>query len=193
MSAVEVLSRNWGWVVLRGLATLLFGVLAFVAPGLSLFGVMILFALYAVAEGLASVVAAINRALISEERWGSLLVSGVVSLLAGAIALIWPAMTALILVFIIALRAIVTGILDIMTAIRIRHVVTGEWMMALAGVMSILFGVVLIMQPGVGALGLIYVIGGWAVLFGALMVALGVKLRSLRPHQPASRYRPVMP
>jgi uncharacterized membrane protein HdeD (DUF308 family) len=169
--------KNWWSFVLRGLAAIVFGILTFVLPGLTLSAIILLFAAYALVEGVMNVIGAI-RGIRSEKRALLLLVQGLVSIAAGVIALAAPGLTAIALLYVIAFWAIVTGCIEIAAAIRLRKEVEGEWMLGLGGVLSILFGVLLIASPGLGALVMVYQIGLYAVVFGGIQIALGLRLRS---------------
>lgn len=174
---VDVLVRNWWVVALRGLAALLFGVLAFARPAASIAALIILFGCYALINGILTAFAAIaNRH--GEPQWVSMLVGGLLSIAVGILTFMMPGMTALALLYIIAAWAVVTGLAEIATAIRLRRVITGEWMLLLAGALSVLFGVVLVVRPGVGALAVLFWIGGYAILIGVLLLAVAFRLRS---------------
>jgi uncharacterized membrane protein HdeD (DUF308 family) len=173
----DILSDNWWAVALRGLAALLFGVLTLLAPGISLAVLVLLFGAYALADGVLAIVTAIRRRGTTE-RWWVLLLEGIAGVAVGLFTLFVPGLTALALLFLIAARAIVTGVLQIVAAIRLRKVITGEWLLALGGVLSVVFGVLLVLFPGVGALAVILWIGAFSLVFGALLLALGIRLRS---------------
>jgi uncharacterized membrane protein HdeD (DUF308 family) len=174
---VDTLIRNWWLVALRGLVALIFGVLTIFRPSVTLSVLILLFGSYAIVNGLFSIVAAI-AGRHGEPRWGSLLVSGVLSVALGVLTFLAPAVTAIVLLYIIAAWAIFTGVAEIVTAIRLRRVITGEWLLIVAGVLSVLFGVLLIVSPGAGALALTLWIGTYAIMLGILLVALAFRLRS---------------
>ena len=181
---VDTLSRNWWAVLLRGVAGILFGLLTFFAPGISLAALVLGFGAYAFADGVLTIVTALHRTGTSD-RWWMLFLEGLVSLLAGAATLAWPGITALALLYVIAAWALVTGVLEIATAIRLRKAITGEWLLVLSGIASIVLGAVLMAFPAAGALALVVWIGAYAMVFGALLVALGIRLRALgKPHAP---------
>src|SRR5919107_863617 len=181
--APDSLARNWWAVVLRGLAGILFGVITFVAPGISLVALVLLFGAYAFADGVLAIVSAVRAR--GGDRWGLLLVEGLVGIAAGILTLLWPGITAIALLYVIAAWALVTGAFEIGAAIRLRKVITGEWLLALSGVLSIALGVLLVLAPGPGALALVIWIGAYAFVFGILLVALGFRLRGARhPHAP---------
>jgi uncharacterized membrane protein HdeD (DUF308 family) len=174
---VMMLADRWWTLVLRGVAAVIFGILTFLAPGASLFALVLLFGAYAIANGVINLVLA-ARTPAGETRWGSLVFESIASIVAGALTLFWPGITALVLLFVIAGWAIATGIAQVVAAVRLRKQIRGEWLLALAGVLSIAFGVLLLLFPGAGALAVIIWIGAYAIVIGALLIALGVRLRS---------------
>ncbi len=166
---------RWWALVIRGLAAIAFGILTFVKPSISLLALVILWGAYAMVDGLFNIVLSIRGARIVP-GWGWLLAEGIVSIGAGVVTFLWPGITAIALLVVIAAWAVLTGIAEIATAIRLRRYVRGEWTLAASGILSIVFGVLLIVNPGPGALAVTWLIGVYAVLFGALLVALGVRL-----------------
>ncbi len=186
------LTRNWWAVVLRGVVAIIFGLFALFLPGITLTALVLLFGAYALVDGVFAIVSAIRGQ--AGRSWWELAIEGIAGIAAGVIALVWPGITALALLFVIAAWAIVTGVLEVVAAIRLRQRIEREWLLALAGIASILFGVVLIIAPVPGALAVLWLIGIYAILFGALLVALGLKLRSLgraeRQQPPGEARRP---
>lgn len=177
---VDSLARNWWAVVLRGLAAIVFGIIAILAPGISLAALVLVYGAYAFADGILAIVTAIRRH--GTDRWWVLLLEGLAGIAAGLVTLFWPGITALVLLYIIAAWALVTGALEVAAAIRLRKAISGEWLLALSGILSIGFGVLLILFPGPGALAVVLWIGAYAIVFGALLLALGFRLRSLWTH-----------
>jgi uncharacterized membrane protein HdeD (DUF308 family) len=175
---VDMLSRNWWLVALRGVAGILFGLCTLVAPGISLAALVLLYGAYAFTDGLLAIVSAVRRRGAGN-RWGLLLVEGLVGIAAGVLTVIWPGITALALLYLIAAWALVTGVLAIAAAIRLRKIISDEWLLALSGVASVAFAVVLMLFPAAGALAVVLWIGAYAFVFGALLIALGLRLRSL--------------
>jgi uncharacterized membrane protein HdeD (DUF308 family) len=175
---VDMLSRNWWLVALRGVAGILFGLCTLVAPGISLAALVLLYGAYAFTDGLLAIVSAVRRRGAGN-RWGLLLVEGLVGIAAGVLTVIWPGITALVLLYLIAAWALVTGVLEIAAAIRLRKIISDEWLLALSGVASVAFAVVLMLFPAAGALAVVLWIGAYAFVFGALLIALGLRLRSL--------------
>jgi uncharacterized membrane protein HdeD (DUF308 family) len=174
---VETLARNWWLVLLRGIAGIIFGILTFFAPVISLAALVLLFGAYAFADGVLAVISAI-RGRGEKERWWLVLLEGVFGIGAGIVALLWPGINALALLYVIAAWALVTGGLEIAAAIRLRKVITGEWLLALSGVASVALGIVLALFPGPGALALVLWIGAYALVSGVLFVVLAFRLRS---------------
>lgn len=185
---LDSLTRNWWAIVLRGIAGILFGLITFFAPGISLAALVLLFGAYAFADGVLAIVTAVRRR--GADRWWLLLLEGLAGIAAGIVTLLWPGITAIALLYIIAAWALVTGAFEIAAAIRLRKVITGEWLLALSGVLSIALGVLLVLWPGPGALALVIWIGAYSLVFGVLLVALGIRLRALgspRAQQTAPR------
>ena len=178
------LGRNWGWVVLRGVAAVLFGVLAFAWPGITLAALVIVWGAYALADGVLSLVAAYRVRDQGNPFW-SLLIVGLLGIAAGIVTFIWPGMTALLLLMFIAAWAVVMGVFQVVAAIRLRKEIRGEWLLGLSGVLSIIFGIVMFAQPGAGALAVIWAIGGFAIVFGVLLIWLGFKLKQRAGLTPA--------
>ena len=174
---VDTLIRNWWLVALRGLVALVFGVLTIFRPGVTLSVLILLFGSYAIVNGLFTIVAAVAGRR-GEPHWVSLLISGVLSAALGVLTFLAPAITTIVLLYIIAAWAIVTGISEIVTAIRLRRVITGEWLLIVAGALSVLFGILLIVSPGAGALAVTLWIGTYAIMLGILLLALAFRLRS---------------
>lgn len=178
MAGTVALARWWWTFVVRGLLAIAFGVLAFFAPGLGIAVLVGLFAAWALIDGVTSLVTGIggrNR----DKSWWLEILEGVVNIIAGIIALVFPVLAADVLVIIIAAWAIVTGIFEIIAAIRLREQIRGEFWLGLAGLASILFGVILLVFPGVGALSLVWLIGSFALVFGVFLVILGWRLRGI--------------
>ena len=184
-SLAQVLSRMWRFLFLRGLLAIAFGILVIMRPGFSLAAVILLFGAYLLVNGVLGLCSAILGHPDSESRW-MLLVSALVSVGIGGLTLLAPGLTALVLLYFIATWSIVTGALEILTAIRLRREIRGEWMLALAGVVSVAFGAFLIAKPGPGALAVLGLLGAFAILLGLLLVALSLRIRGfaqkVRPH-----------
>ena len=176
---LDILARNWWAIALRGLFAVLFGIAAFIWPGLTLAVLVILWGAYALVDGIFNLVAAF-RAAQMKMTWWPLVLEGILGIAAGVVAFFWPGITALALLFLIAAWAILTGIVEIIAAVRLRHAISGEWLMGLAGVLSILLGIILIVAPGAGAIAVVWTIGAYALIFGIVLIALGFRLRGLQ-------------
>src|SRR5262245_11657600 len=174
---LEDLARNWGWIELRGIVAVLFGVLALLWPGVTLAALVILWGAFALADGILSLIAAFKVRDKGKPFW-SLLIVGLLGIAAGIVTFLMPGITALILLYFIAAWAFVMGIFQIIAAIRLRKEIENEWLLGLSGVLSMVFGVLLFVRPGQGALALIWVIGAYAILFGILLIVLGFRLRA---------------
>lgn len=177
------LARNWWSLVLRGLLGIAIGVVTFLWPGITLAALVFLFAGYAFVDGVLSLSGAM-RAAAAHERWAALLIEGMVGIAAAVVTVIWPAITALSLVFLIAAWAIVTGIAEIAAAVRLRRHVSGEWLLALSGIASVIFGVLAAAIPLAGALVIALWFGVYAFVFGVILVTLGFRLRNWDRTQP---------
>ena len=170
--------RHWWAVGLRGLAAIIFGILALLVPGITLIALIILFGAYALVDGvIATGVAIRGRAIM--RNWGWLLVEGIIGILIGILTFVWPSLTALLLLTFIAVWAIITGVMEIVQAIELRRVIRNEWLLILGGVVSVIFGLVLFLFPRTGALALITVIGIYAIIFGVLLLGLSWRLRGM--------------
>jgi uncharacterized membrane protein HdeD (DUF308 family) len=187
---VDSLAHNWWVVVLRGLAGMAFGLVTFFAPGISLAALVLVFGAYAFADGVLAIISAFRRDSSTGERWWLLLLEGIAGIGAGVVTLLWPGITAIVLLYVIAAWALVTGFLEIFAAIRLRKAISGEWLLILSGILSVALGVLLVLFPGPGALALVIWIGAYAFVFGALLLALGLRLRALKRPSPGSP-RPV--
>jgi uncharacterized membrane protein HdeD (DUF308 family) len=174
---VDVWTGNWWALALRGLVAILFGVVAIMMPGPTLAAIIILFGIYAIADGVFAVVAAV-KGVRRGERWGAMLFQGIIGILAGAIAVFWPGIGALALTYLIAAWALVTGAFEIAAAIRLRKIIEGEWLLILAGVLSILLGVLIAIYPGTGALVLVWWLAAYALAYGVVSLALAFRVRS---------------
>lgn len=173
----NTLARNWWLVVLRGVLAILFGFTAFVWPDLTWVVLIMMFGIYKLVDGLVTVGTGLSHAKDSP-RWWAFLVEGLVSIGAAVVALIWPQLTGLIMVLVIAGSAVLTGILEIVAAIRLRHEINNEWLLALGGSVSIALGVFLFLQPFAGGIAIIWTAASYAVIFGVLLIALGFRLRN---------------
>jgi uncharacterized membrane protein HdeD (DUF308 family) len=172
------LTRNWWALALRGVAAILFGVMAFIWPGITIGALVLLFGAYALVDGVFAVALAIvGRRRIY--RWWALLLEGLVGIVVGILTFLWPGDMTLALVYLIAAWAVVTGVFEIAAAIELRKYIQGEWILAVTGVLSIAFGLLLFIAPAEGAVVMIWWIGGYAIVFGVLLLVLAFQVRSL--------------
>jgi uncharacterized membrane protein HdeD (DUF308 family) len=172
----SIFSRNWWVLLLRGVVTIAFGVLIWLQPGVSLVTLLLLFGAFSMADGVLGVWGAVAGRKKNEDWW-ALLLWGLVGIGVGILTFAAPGVTAIALLFYIAIWAITTGVLQIVAAIRLRKEIQGEWLLILAGLASVVFGVLLMAQPGSGALALLWLIAAYAVAFGVILVILALKVR----------------
>ena len=173
------LARNWWVLALRGLAGILFGIGAFVWPGATLATLVIVFGAYVFVDGIFAVVAGIGmRRQLS--LWWLVVLEGVAGIILGVLTFRSPDTTALVLLTFIAAWSIVSGIFEIATAVRIRTMIENEWLMILSGIVSIIFGALLIAQPGAGVIAIVWLLGAYALLFGILTLMFAFRLRGMR-------------
>lgn len=172
------LGRNWWLLLLRGLVAIVFALLTWAQPGVSLAALVLVFGIYVLADGLLGVWSAIAKRR-DNRHWWLLLLWGVVGIVVGVMTFIMPGITGLVLLMYIAAWAMITGVLQIVAAIRLRKEIKGEWLMILSGLVSVAFGVLLFLQPGAGALAVAWIIAAYAFIFGVLMVLLAFKVRKL--------------
>jgi uncharacterized membrane protein HdeD (DUF308 family) len=184
--------RSWWVPALRGIIGILFGVLALMWPGLTLLTLVALFAAYALLGGIASVIGAIGHRRFDDDWWLPLLL-GLVSIGAAIVAVVNPVLTTLVLVMVIAANALVTGVLDIVSAVRLRRVLEGDWLLALSGIASVVFGALVFMYPLAGAIALVWMVSVYAIVTGVLLLSLAVRARAhvSRPREPAVERRTV--
>lgn len=184
MALMTTLVRNWWALALRGVAAILLGLAAFILPGITVAVLIALFGAYALVDGVLAIVAGI-RAAEHHERYGSLLLRGICGIAAGVVAFVAPVLTAVVLTLLIGTWAVITGVLEIVAAIHL-HRAHGEWLLGLNGTLSVLFGLLLFVMPALGILTLVWLIGGYAVFFGVVMLVLGFRLRGRHAAQTTS-------
>jgi uncharacterized membrane protein HdeD (DUF308 family) len=173
----SVVVGQWWSVALRGMAAILFGILALMWPGLTLGALVLLFGAFALADGISILVdLATGRGRRTGSR-GMLILQALVSIGTGIVTFLWPGITAVALTFLIAAWALVTGILELAAAVRLRHAITNEWLLVVDGVLSVLVAIVLLINPAVGAVTLVWAIGWFAIVSGVLLIALSFRLR----------------
>jgi uncharacterized membrane protein HdeD (DUF308 family) len=168
---------NWGWIVLRGVAAVLFAALAVAWPGITLAALVLVWGAYAVADGVLALVAASQVRDQGRPFW-SLVVVGLLGIAAGVATFAWPKITALALLLLIGAWAVLMGAFQVVAAIRLRKEIDGEWLLGLSGVLSVIFGVLVLLYPGAGALAMLTLIAAYAFAFGLLLIVLGFRLRS---------------
>ncbi|WP_078083466.1 HdeD family acid-resistance protein [Microbulbifer mangrovi] len=177
---LRAMADNWWVALVRGLFAILFGVLTFIWPGISLLSLVILFGVYSLMDGAVAIYGAITgRGKVSRSSLWWLLFVGITGIAAGIVTFIYPQVTALVLVIFIGAWALVRGIFEIIGAVRLRKEIDNEWLLIFAGFMSVIFGLVLLVNPGAGALALLWLIGGYAIAFGIILVWLAFRLRKL--------------
>ncbi|HEV8438481.1 MAG TPA: HdeD family acid-resistance protein [Methylomirabilota bacterium] len=171
-----VLVRNWWALALRGLLAILFGLIAFLMPGVTLAVLILLFGAYALVDGVLAIIAGL-RAAARHERWWPFALEGLVNIVAGIITFVIPAATAFALLFLVGFWAMFTGMLRIVAAVRLRKEIEGEWLLILNGILSVLFGVLLVALPLLGLVTLVWMIGAYALVRGIVLVGLAFRLR----------------
>ena len=174
----SALARNWWVLVLRGVLGILFGLAAFFLPGVTIASLVLLFGAYAAVDGVFAIIAGV-RAAARQERWGWLIFEGVVNLGAAAAAFFYPILTVWAFVIFSAAWAVVSGIALLIATFRLP-VAHGRWLMGLGAVVSILWGVLLFVAPLPGLLVMTWWLGGYALVFGVMLILLGIRLRSRR-------------
>jgi uncharacterized membrane protein HdeD (DUF308 family) len=172
---VHALAKNWWMLLLRGIAAIVFGLLALAWPGMTLVTLILFYGAYVLVDGVLAVFAAITGGTPAPRWW--LAVVGLLGIAAGLLTFLMPGVTALVLLYFIAGWAIATGVFQIIGAIRLRHEIDNEWLLILGGIISVLFGGAMFAAPGAGALALVTVIGIYAIVIGVLLVALSFRLK----------------
>ena len=173
---LHALAKGWWWLLLRGIAAIVFGVLAFAWPGLTLVTLVLFYGAFALVDGVIALAAAFRGSAKPVPTWW-LVVVGILGIGAGIATFIMPGITAVLLVLFIGAWALVHGIFEIIGAIQLRKEIDNEWMLILSGVVSVLFGLIVLIAPGAGALGLIWAIAAYSIFFGITFIALALRLR----------------
>jgi uncharacterized membrane protein HdeD (DUF308 family) len=182
---LDHLAGSWWLLALRGAVSILFGILAFVWPDATVTALVFLFGAYAIVDGVVSLAGAFTRAGLSgfDRFW--LVFVGLAGIVAGILAFVWPGITALVLLYVIAFWAIFIGAMQIAAAIRLRREIDNEWWLILGGAAAVLFGVIALVAPGAGVLSLLWLIATYAIVFGVAMLLLAFRLRGMgRPQLP---------
>jgi uncharacterized membrane protein HdeD (DUF308 family) len=180
-------ARNWWLFVLRGVAAIVFGIIAIVFPDITITALAIVFGIYAIVDAIASFASAIGHRGADGWHRAAHALEGVLALAAGIIALVLPDLTAFALVILIGAWAIMSGIVEIAAAVRLRREIENEWLLAISGLLSIVAGIIILVWPDAGALAISWLVGTYAIVFGIFFVWLGVKLRRLRPTDDVDR------
>lgn len=175
-----VLRSNWWALLLRGIAAIILALVAFLLPGVTIAVLVTVFGIYALIDGVLAIISAV-RAARSHERWGPFLLEGIIGLLFGLYAIAFPILATAVFVTVLAFWAFLTGIFEIVAAIRLRRHIKGEWLLILSGVVSILFGVALLAEPITGAVVLVWFLAGYGLAFGILLIMLAFRMRKLSP------------
>jgi len=174
---LQSMARSWWVWLLRGVAAILFGIIAYVAPAATVLALVIVFGIYAIVDGMLAIVTAFQIREVAK-HWWVVLLEGLAGILVGIVALVYPIVTAGALLILVAFWAVFTGIMEIIAAIRLRAVISNEWLLVLTGIFSVILGVILVVFPGAG-LALVWTIGFYAVFFGVMMIIFGFEVRSL--------------
>ena len=176
VTLLQTLGRAWWLVLLRGLAAIAFGILALAWPGVTLVTLVLFWGAWALIDGVTALVAGWNAKDSGKPMWQIMLV-GLVGIAAGVLTFLMPGVTAIALLVMIAVWAIVSGVLQIVAAIRLRKEIANEWMLILSGALSVVFGALMIYNPSAGALAVLWLIAWFAIVFGALLVILAFRLK----------------
>jgi uncharacterized membrane protein HdeD (DUF308 family) len=177
---LDALARNWWMVVLRGALAVIFGLMAIAWPDLTVGVFVAFFGAYALVEGVFTIVEAFQGG--QDRLWHIL--QGALGILVGIVAWVYPDLTALSLLYFIGAWAIVTGVVEVIAAVRLRREIDNEWLLAIAGVLSVLWGLFLFIFPGDGAIALVTTIGIFAIIYGVVLIVFGLRLRGMRDQRP---------
>ena len=176
---LSFVANRWWVVLLRGICAVVFGILAFVWPGLTLLSLVLLYGAYALVDGLLSIACGVAGSA-APRSWRVMITVGLLGVAAGIVTFLYPGITAVVLLVIIAFAAIGRGVFEIAAGIRLRKEIEGEFWLILGGVLSLVFGVFLLLRPGVGALAVVWLIGAYAIVFGIVAMMLSFRLRVLQ-------------
>jgi uncharacterized membrane protein HdeD (DUF308 family) len=178
---LTTLAQNWWTLVLRGLAAIIFGILAYIWPGITFTVLVLFFGAYALWDGVFALIGAFRTQ--GERRW-PLILEGIAGITAGLVTFFWTGAATLALLLIIGGWAIATGIFEIIAAIRLREEIEGEWLLLINGVLSVLFGIALAIWPAAGLLAVTWLIGAYSIIFGILLMVLGFRMRGWGKNPP---------
>ena len=182
---LHALAKNWWLLLLRGIASIVFGVLAFAWPGLTLVTLVLFYGAFALVDGVIALVAAFSGGAKPAPTWW-LVVVGLLGIAAGIATFLMPGITALLLIIFMGAWALVHGIFEIVGAIQLRKEIDNEWMLILSGIVSVLFGLIVLIAPGAGALRLIWAIAAYSIVFGITFIALALRLKKHKHTAPAA-------
>jgi len=174
-----LVSRDWWVFAIRGVAAVVFGILAFIWPETTLTVLVILFGAYVLVDGVALLVALVRGDAVARRHAWAVGVIGVLGIVAGVVTFAWPGLTAMSLLYLVAFWALATGSFQLIAAVALRHELDGEFWMAAGGVASMVFGVLLVAFPGAGLISLVWLVGIWAVVFGASSLGLAYRLHEI--------------
>ena len=176
---LSFLAREWWVFLVRGIAAVVFGVLAFVWPGLTLSVLVLMFGAYVLVDGATMLIALIRGDALARNQAWAVGIMGALGIVAGIVTFVWPDVTALTLLYVVALWAIAMGVFQMIAAIALRREIDGEFWMGLGGLLSVAFGAYLVIFPGTGLVSLVWLVGFWAVVFGASSIGLAFRLRGI--------------
>ena len=179
MHSDHLFMRSWWVLALRGLAAIAFGVITLVLPGVTVLSLLMVFAAYALLGGGASVVGAFSNRKHGGDWW-ALLLLGICGLAVGILTIIYPLLTTFALIVLIGVNALISGVFDIVLAIRLRKAIRGEWLLVLNAVISIVFGILILVFPAAGTFALVWMIGVYALLTGILLLTLAWRAYRLK-------------
>lgn len=181
---LELLARRWPLVVARGVLAVLFGLIAIGWPSITVLALAFLWGAYAIVDGVAGLATGLGGRGGGDRVY--LVLLGVLGIAAGAVTFLWPAITVVVLLLVIALWAIVAGVVQIAAAVRLRRVLRNEWFLAVSGVVTLVLGILLVLQPAEGAVALVVAIATFSIAWGIVLVVLGLRLRALRDRNPST-------
>jgi uncharacterized membrane protein HdeD (DUF308 family) len=164
-------------LIMRGVLGVVIGLICFAWPGITIAVLVGIFAIYAILDGITNLFIGLHNTATHGRSWMQVL-QGIVGIAAGVLTFIWPGVTALVLILFIGAWAIVTGGLEIAAAIRLRRVIHGEWMLGFSGLISIIFGILVLAFPAAGAVGISWILGAYSAAAGFILIALGIRLRT---------------
>lgn len=178
-SMLQEIAGNWWVLLIRGIAAILLGIFAFTWPGITLAILVIMFGIYALLDGVSAIGFGFAN-YRTDNSWWEMGLIGLLGILAGIITLIWPGITLIALLVVIGVWAIIRGVVEIFAAIRLRKMIAHEWLLILAGVLSMVFGAIVLLRPWMGAMAIVWLTGVWAILFGITAIALSVRLNRVK-------------